>query len=347
MIDSADAVDTTTTSTADTATADTGPVTTDTQSQATPSAEGTEVHQDQSEQDSNPVNDGSSPTTLNTTPQNIQKSAPQPADDWKTRYSELRSYQTKQAEKLKEYEQRWKQHEDSQRKSEDAAKQANIPPWNPRHPSHGKWNQTWTKYQTYQQQLNNAASMEEKQAVAKNWQGVFQPFEVDLVRQHEQERQEFNDNFHADPQQAVMGMIGDEVTRRVEEVLRTREVQMQASNDVDAWTSDPRNQTIMQQYGQEMLQRMNAGEKWSTVKELYAMRAQLSALQGRVGEADAIKTSADERDRLVKSRASINRDPNSTKQVDPMLVAKERGIKPGTPAYLDLLLQLQSEGNIQ
>lgn len=357
-MDTAEVADTSISSTANADTATTGPGNTDTQTQAAPVADGTTTQAGQVDETSNPVDDGSSPTTLNTTPQNTQKpaappAAAQPDTDWKNRYGELRSYQTKQAEELKRLKEQYKQFDgvdpqvvQSFRQQQEQAKQQQLPVWNPKHPQKPHWDRTWTKYQTFQQQLANAPDHATKELIAKNWQGQFQPFETDLIRAKEQEDAAFNERFHADPKASIMEMIGDEVEKRVQDTLQRRQLETQADQDVGSWFNDPKNAAIVQTQGSDMYARLQKGQDWETVREMAQMRAQLSALQGRVGEAETAKTTADERDRLVKSRASVNRDPGGSKQVDPMLVAKERGVKPGTPAYLDILLQLKSEGSI-
>lgn len=358
MVDTATAGDTPITSTANVDNAPAAPVSTDTQTTATLEADGTTTQTEQVDETSNPVDDGSSPTTLNTTPQNTQK-PPAPAQPVETvevlrkRYNDLRSYQTKQANELKAERDRLKQFEgidanalSAWRQQQEQAQKQQLPVWNPKHPHNANWQRTWTKYQTFQQQLGNAPDAATKEAIAKNWQGQFQPFEMDLIRSKEQDDQSFDERFRADPKGSILEMISEEVDKRVEDRLQRRQMETQADQDVGSWFNDPKNAAIVQDQGSDMYARLQNGQDWNTVREMAEMRAQLSALQGRVGEAETAKTTADERDRLVKSRASVNRDPGGSKQVDPMLVAKERGIKPGTPPYMDLLLELKSQGSI-
>jgi hypothetical protein len=320
----------------------TGPVSTDTQATTAPAEEGTTAETAPS-QEATP--DAANESLHNSTSDTTSHTA-QPQVNWEKRYSDLRRREQQLATQLKQYEATYKGVDPSVVRSfqerEATAQKEHLPPWHRQSPRNPAFIKALDKIQIYQTQLQKAQSPEQRQAVAQQWEGILTDAELkDYEQWHEHQRQD-RLAMSADPASYFEERIAQIIDKR----LQQQTTYSRAEQEVGGWFQEPANQPIIDRFGAQMQEMLQGGVPWQFVQQHVALMAKLDGVQGRVGEAEKAKTSADERIRLIKSQASVSREPNTTRKVDPLVVAKERGIQPGTDAYWDLLTDLKSEGTL-
>lgn len=290
----------------------------------------------------NAENNGSS-TPPNTT---LQAAKTQPQVNWEQRYSELRKREAALTQQVQQYQSQFQQYQGvdpnavrAWQQAQQRAQQEQLPVWNRQNPNNVRFQQTQAKWSAYKDAINRAATPEQKQAVRDTLGATFSPEEVQQVQQWENHQREFSANFAADP----AGTIAQVVDQRVQQAIQQHTQRAQAEQSVGQWFNDPANQEIVKRYGPQMAQALQ-NNSWDMVKNYFVAQARLDGLQSRVGEADKAVTAAKEKERLLQGAAAVTRDPKAVNQVDPMSVAKKRGISPGSAEYWDLLTELKESG---
>lgn len=319
-----------------------GPVSTDTQATSTPAAEGANAETapvDATDTQANASESLTSPKSDTTS----QAAQAQPQIPWEKRYSDLRREEQRLRQQLKQFQQTYQGVDPNTvrtfQEREALAQREKLQPWNKQSPKHATFLKTLDKVQLYQAALNKAAP-EKRQDVADQWAGLISEQEFNDVRAWQEHQRQEQLAMMADPRAYYAQQVRD----IIREEMQQHQTASKAEQEVGGWFNDPANQPIVQQYGPQMQEMLESGAPWKFVQQHIALLAQMDGMQGRVGEAEKVKTAAEERNRLLKSQASVSRDPNTARKIDPMQVAKERGIQPGSPDYWDLLTELKSEG---
>jgi hypothetical protein len=277
-----------------------------------------------------------------------QAAAPaQPAVDYEKRYADLRREQAKWQQERQQYQQQVQRYQGVDpnavrqwQQAQQRAQQEQLPPWNRNHPANARFNEAKVKWTQFRQAIQRADTPEAKQWVQQTLGSQFQDDDLRAIQAWEQHQRSFQEGFASDPE----GSIADIVDRRVQQALETHQKRSQAEQTVGQWFDDAQNKPLIERYRSELIQLGQSGATFPLMKEWLQMKAKLDGLQSRVGEADKAKTAADEQSRLLKGNAAVTRDPKTKSVVDPMVVAKERNIQPGTPDYWDLLTELHSQG---
>lgn len=282
-------------------------------------------------------------TPANTT---LQAAKPQPTTNWEQRYGELRKREAALTQQVQQFQSQFQQYQGidpnsvrAWQQAQQRAQQEQLPVWNRNNPNNGRFQQTQTKWSAYKDAMNRATTPEAKEAVRSTLGASFAPDEVQAIQQWENHQREFQANFAADP----AGTIASVVDQHVQRAIQQHQQRAQAEQSVGQWFEDPSNKEIVGRYGQQMMQALR-NNSWDMVRQYFANQAKLDGLQSRVGEADKAVTAANEKERLLKGQAAVTRDPKVQTTVDPMAVAKKRGIQPGSAAYWDLLHELKESG---
>lgn len=282
-------------------------------------------------------------TPANTT---LQAAKTQPAVNWEQRYGELRKREAELTRQNQQFQQQFQQYQGidpnavrAWQQAQQRAQQEQLPVWNRNNPNNGRFQQTQAKWAAYKDAINRAQTPEQKEAVRATLGASFAPDEVQVIQQWENHQREFQANFAADP----AGTIASVVEQHVQRAIYQSQQRAQAEQSVGQWFEDPANKQIVERYGRQMMDALRSNS-WDLVKSHFTNQAKLDGLQSRVGEADKAVTAAKEKERLLQGAAAVTRDPKSQATVDPMVVAKKRGIQPGTDEYWDLLRELNESG---
>lgn len=288
--------------------------------------------------------DPGSLTPANTTSQNTK---PSPPVNWEQRYSELRKREAEITRQNQQYQQQVQQYQGidpnavrAWQSAQQRSQQEQLPVWNRQNPNNPRFQQTLAKFGAYKDAINRATTPEQKQVVRDTLGATFAPEEVQAVQQWENHQRDFQANFAADPSGTIAGIVN----QHVQQAIAQHQQRSQAEQTVGQWFQDQGNNAIIRQYGNEMMTALQRGNSWELVRDHYAAKAKLDGLQSRVGEADKTMTAAKEKERLLQGAAAVTRDPKSGSKVDPMAVAKKRGISPGSADYWDLLNELKASG---
>lgn len=350
-VDNQDSGDTITESTETTATSEsTSPVTeTATSSTAAPtSAETADSSGPASAATQANADANSSLTPANTSLQAAKTQPQESEESFKKRYADLRRREQEITRQNQQYQAQLQQFQGvdpnavrAWQQAQMRTQQEQLPVWNRQNPNNPRFQQTQAKWAAYKEAINRAQTPEQKAAIRDTLGATFTPDEVQQVQSWENHQREFQANFASDP----AGTIAHIVDQRVQQAIHQHTQRAQAEQSVGQWFSDQANQAIVQRYGQQMMAALQTNS-WEMVKNYFVNQARLDGLQTRVGEAQKAETAAKEQQRLLQGQAAVTRDPKVEKKVDPMKVAKQRGIQPGTDEYWDLLHELKESGLI-
>lgn len=285
--------------------------------------------------------------TPNTTLQNAKPAAA--PINWEQRYGELRKREQAQAAEV----QRFKQQQEAfkgvdpsavkqWREAQQRAQAEQLPPWNRQHPANARFSEAKVKWGAYKQAMARASTPEQKEWVQQALGGQFEQEDLNVLRAWDQHQRTFAEGFASDPE----GSIADIVDRRVKEALGKHQEHAQAETKVGAWFDDAANKPLIERYGPLMANIMQRGGDFELAKESAVRQYRIDSLQSRVGDADKAQASAQEQARLLKGAAAVTHDPKVAVSIDPMSVARARGIQPGTDRYYDLLTELKEQGQI-
>lgn len=284
-------------------------------------------------------------TTPDTTLQNAKQAAP----NWEQRYGDLRKREAELTRQLQQREAQMQQFRGvdpnavrAWQMAQRRAQQENLPVWNPQNPNNARFQQTQAKWQAYKAAMGRAQTPEQREVIKSTLGAEFAPEEVRAVQEWENHQRQFQERMAADP----YGAIATVFDQRIQQAIQSHIQRQQAEQTVGQWFQDKANADVIQRYGQQMMAALQQGNSWNMVRDYYANQVKLDSVQSRVGDASKAETAAKEKERLLQGQAAVTRDPKVDKRVDPMKVAKQRNIQPGTDEYWDLLHELKESGLI-
>lgn len=369
---SIDNTDSTATVESNTSTASEAVQTAPAQADAQPADTSTAVSEDQS---SDPghisgIPDNGSDASLTPPDTVVPQSTPQPptADEVAKYKAEIDTYKRRLAgqsrtinehgEKLKRYDGIDPNEIRQFREQQEVKKREALHKWNANHPAHSQFQESRRRVQDYRQALAKAETPEAREVVKNTMGSLLNEQEVNDVISWETHQRGVQEQFSADPEGFIQQRVQDQIAKAMEQKFQEVQQKAAAEANVGKWFEDPANKPIVEKLRApmaEMLERLGGtDDAWAFTQamaqrefENQQLKAQLDALRNHDKEADRHVASADERTRLLQNRAAITRDSTVKRSTDPMKLAKDRGIRPGTPAYLDLLRELSSQGNLQ
>ena len=297
--------------------------------------------------------DGSGNGSLIPDPTKTQPALPPEALEWKKRYDgQTRSYQQAKAEndRLKQqyapYQgldpnaiRAWQEHQ-------TRAQQQNLPAWDSRNPNNPRFQQLRASWGRFRDAYQRAPTPEAKEAIKQTIAQTFSPEEQLQIGEWEQHHQEFSARFAADPS----GTIGDVVQQAVQAELSRYQQTQAAESEVGQWfeknaevVRSPEDQGYMRQL-------LENGTPFQVAAEAVQMRSQLRQLQSQIGQAQVAQKSAEAKDRLLKSEASVSRDQAVNKQIDiyaeARRIADEKKIPKGDPRFIQIVDRLRKNHNL-
>lgn len=324
-------------------------------SSATPASTATAVESPQTTTEASPASaatstESQSASSLTADTNTTLKAAPPAAgqpDPFKERYDSLRREQNRWAAERKQYEHQLSgfQGVDANavrawREAQEKAQRENLPVWNPKNPNAPKFNQTLTRYQAYKEAYTSAQTPEERDVLKRTVGSRFSTDEAQQIEQWESHQRDFGQKMASDPESA----IADIVERRVEAALGRFQQFQQANTEVGSWFDKPENKSVVQKFGPALRQALQDGVPWNYAQTMASMAAQLDSFQSRVAPAEREAAHAKAQDQLLKGQAAVTRDPQASRRVDPIEVARQRKIPTSGEQYLDLLRELNAKG---
>jgi hypothetical protein len=271
------------------------------------------------------------------------------ADPWQQRYSETKAAYTRQQLRLKELERSAQQYEGvtaddirAWKASQEAAKATNLPRWSPQHPDRAKFDGLKERF-SFAKKLIDRAKPEGREALKAELTSAFPPDELKALEEWHAHREDYTQRLAADPE----GTMADMVDQRVSQALEARDAQHQqterATGTVNQWFDDPNNRGVVQSQREWMQEALAENIPWAVVRreaEIRHLRSQLKSGQSSV-------RSAEEKERLLRSSATVTRDAGSRPVGDlydrAKKIARDRGLPPGDPRFMDILDQLNAE----
>ncbi len=223
-----------------------------------------------------------------------------------------------------------------------------APVWSKKHPEHGK-------FQALQQQANfieaslrrcpteKRAEMEEFLWGQVGTEGINT---LQSYREHLRTKQQ---EMLADPdsyfEEQFKRHFEPQINQWQGNVANTYEQSVQAEREVKDWFDKSPKEiwTGKQDYIKE---RLNKGASWQQVQ----LELERDHYRTVASSADNAKRSAEEKERLLRGNAAttVAHDPKTSRSIDPMKIAKERGIDPANDmaAYFDLLQELKRNNQL-
>lgn len=232
-------------------------------------------------------------------------------------------------------------------KRQQAEAQAkDLPKWDRKNPANARFSNTLTKWDSYRRAVQMAKTPEQRQALDETLGRQFNEDDFKDIESWEAHQREFSASMAADP----AGTIDERARAVAREEFQTLISQFQQHNSANSTIEQDFNGALKPilenpEYAKQFEQTLRSGVPYDVAKQMVMQAHELDSLRSRVRGADKATASVTEQQRLLKGNASVTRDPKTSTSIDPIAVAKERGVKPGTPAYTELLMEL-SESNL-
>jgi len=232
------------------------------------------------------------------------------------------------------------------KKQQQEAQTKNLPKWDRRNPSNPRFNNVLTRWDSYRRAAQVAKTPEQRQALDETVGRQFNDEDFKDIEAWESHQREFSASMAADP----AGTIDERARSVAREEFQTLISQFQQHNEATRTVSEDFDGALKpilanQAYAEMFAQTLKGGVPYDVAKKIVMQAHELDHLRSRVSGADKATASVTEQQRLLKGNAAVTRDPRTATSIDPIAVAKERGIQPGTPAYGELLMELR-ESNL-
>lgn len=263
-----------------------------------------------------PQNDeGSSSTSSDTTLQTADRQEGDAAHsqvDWQAekakyekRVADLRAAQSRAANELHQYRQKYKDIDpDAARKALAQSQKQEYQPWHPKSPENRSFSAVKDSWERYKRSVQNAKTPEARAALQETFGATFTQKEAQQIEAWEQHKAQDAERRASDPEY--------EREMRREEMREELRQEMQAVREEAAvadWFSNQANQPIVDKYRDEMIQLMNEGWHWPQVQRYIEAKSKADGLQSRVGGAEVKAAAARAQQSALKSNAKASRDP--------------------------------------
>lgn len=230
------------------------------------------------------------------------------------------------------------------RQAKQQAEQAQLPRWHVRHPEAARFRQQFQEFSRLAQLYQRAKNEEARNEIAAE----LERFPEDLRKDFEaytQHRRQMYDRLLEDL--SGYNSLAEFVQATVQNTIQTQQRIASATEEVNDWFDDPANAPIIEHAAPAMKEALDAGVPFPYVKAMAEMSYHLAVMRQQVAQALAAAQSSAAQQQAAKSAATITRDvaPQAPK-VDPIKLAKERGIDVSSSKYVELLSELSSQGLI-
>ena len=269
-------------------------------------------------------------------------------EELKRRKGSQRSWQQERDARIA-LERKAKEYEDRLRQFEETQKSATADPWQANSPKNAAFQKTLDKYDLFKEALDKA---ENKEAVAESWAPLFTEEEKADLARHQQHITQMQRKLATPEGQA-------EYYRQIaREEVRAEMEQSQSRSQLETYYSElysqPENKAVLSAPEnlaefRERLQKMGPNPPSDAVElvlENMRYRNASKEIPSVVAKAKAQELAAKEQRRLSKGNAKVDRDSGVTKrQVDPVVkakrICKERGIEWGSGKSYQILDSVQ------
>lgn len=222
------------------------------------------------------------------------------------------------------------------------AEQERLPIWHARHPEAPKFKQAFAEFRRLAAMHQRAKTDEAKAEIAAELER-FPPEMQQAFEAYTQHRQRIGEQIAEEL--AGYHSLGDYIADRVQDALRTAQVRERAAAEVEAWFDDPANEPVVRYAAPAMREALQAGVPFPYVRAMAEMRYQLDALLKQLAQAQTQAGAAQAQRQAAQRQAAITPEVSPEgMRVDPIALAKERGIDTGSPDYVRLLAELSARG---
>lgn len=279
-----------------------------------------------------------------------------PADPYQKRYQDVQGWATKVHQANLELK---KQHEVLQRQIQEVQQSyAGVqpgeieqwrqsrarPPWDPKSPEHQSFRETVSEARIHERLIQRTTDPAQREALQKLAMDELGPAKLKLledwradVRQQEYERQ-------LNPREYFRKIIQEDARPVVHETLQSadndRQSAMRGRQEAEKWMAN--KEVATPENIQKVLKYMSESKM---PFEVAAIVVEREHYKSRVSQADKVRQSAEEKERLLQGNAAgvISRNPSSSKKVDVKQYLKDKGVNNSRQA-IDELFNLDHQG---
>lgn len=290
--------------------------------------------------------DGNRPSLTPPTP---SKTKPIP---WQKRFQDMEPHLTRTQQELKRVQNQLRGFDGIDANAirqwqaqQQHAQRANLPVWNPQHPENSGFKSLQTRWQFANQALTKAQGSPAFDEMRSQLLSQFSPSEQQQMQHWHQHQQAEVARLASDPE-AQREMYRKEaqavVRAELQQAQQEQQQRAQAEQHVDTWFKNPSNKAVIANFGQAMAHALQQGVPWHIVQR----DAENAYLRSQLGTGKQTVAAAEEQRRLAKGNASITRDPATRPMADlfeeAKKLAKERGVRPGTPQFMPILHEVEA-----
>jgi hypothetical protein len=297
------------------------------------------------------TNRDSSSATPNAIPQNTQKGfgekPPTAPVDWQKRYSDLQSKTQRDLNQIQARERQGQaeleQLRQFRQQQMQQAESAKLRQWSKQHPEHGKFQSLLQRAQTVRQQLANVnpdLPPDQQKALKETILSALSPEDQTTLQDYQQESQTFQRDFFIDPRGTIQPMMREAIQEAFDQFRMHQEASAAVDRDFKQMGD------ALKEHGPELRKLLERNVPYDVATENVRLKAQLGALQNRVGESEQVASAAKEQQRLAKGNASITRDPAPNSKVDVYALAKKeaasKDIRTDDPRFMAILSRIEA-----
>lgn len=218
-----------------------------------------------------------------------------------------------------------------------------VPLWSKKHPEHSKF-QIWYQEASFiNAKLGRISDPAKRQELAEMLWSDFDPEGQKVLAEYQNHLKRQQNELLADPdsyfEERFKKLFEPNISQWQQQTAQTYEQAIQAEKDVKEWF-DKSPKEIWQGKSEVIGERLRKGEKWRDIQ----LELERDYYRAQASSAATARASAEEKERLLRGQAAgtVAHDPKTSSKVDPLKVAKERGIDPAVdmPAFVDLLQEL-------
>jgi len=256
-----------------------------------------------------------------------------------------RQHQTLQ-QQLAQYQQRL-QGIDPQEFEKFRQSRQQVPVWNPKSPEHAKFKRAIQAAQMIEMQLQGIDDPQERAIATKYATRVLSDEDRRMLSEYRDHSRNVRLEMETDPdgylESRFQRMFQEQIGSWQQNLASTYQQSTKAEADVKKWFDE--NKEVAETQREYLGKRLSEGVPWDIAR----LEAEKAHLLSKMSSANNAAKSAEEKERLLRGSASsvVSHDPKAPTAVDPIKVAKERGIDLSDRGrYYDLIRELQQSGQL-
>lgn len=215
-----------------------------------------------------------------------------------------------------------------------------LPVWHARHPDRAAFKAQFDEFRRLALMHQRAKTDEARAEIAAELER-FTPEQRRQFEEYQKHRQRIGEQLAEEL--AGYNSLGEYVAQQVQHHLQIESAKARAVSEVNRWFDDPQNHEIISRMAPAMREALEAGVPFQYVAAMARMRHQLDQLSQAVGSFMA-RQAAEQRAAHQRAATITNDVAPQAARVDPVKLARERGIDVSSSAYVRLLSELSAKG---